>query len=110
MQLKGFISRCRFFIGARTHATIAAYSTCVPTLVMGYSTKSRGIATDLFGTDDHYVLPVQELTAPEALTDAFRWIMEREQEIRSRLEAVMPEYITRAKGVKENVEAALKKV
>jgi hypothetical protein len=51
---------------------------------------------------------VQELTAPEALTDAFRWIMEREQEIRSRLEAVMPEYITRAKGVKENVEAAIR--
>lgn len=110
MQLKGFISRCRFFIGARTHATIAAYSTCVPTLVMGYSTKSRGIATDLFGTDAHYVLPVQELTEPDALTDAFRWIMEHEQQIRSRLEAVMPEYIARAKGVKEHVEAALKKV
>lgn len=110
MQLKGFISRCRFFIGARTHATIAAYSTCVPTLVLGYSVKSRGIATDLFGTDAHYVLPVQELTEPDALTGAFRWIMEHEQQIRSRLEAVMPEYIARAKGVKEHVEAALKKV
>ena len=49
-ELKGFISRCRFFVGARTHATIAAYSTCVPTLVVGYSIKSRGIATDLFGS------------------------------------------------------------
>ena len=48
MQLKYDISKCRFFVGARTHATIAAYSTCVPTLVVGYSVKSRGIARDLF--------------------------------------------------------------
>ena len=26
-ELKGYIARCRFFVGARTHATIAAYST-----------------------------------------------------------------------------------
>ena len=49
-ELKGYISRCRMFIGARTHATIAAYSTCVPTLVLGYSVKSKGIARDIFGT------------------------------------------------------------
>ena len=40
MELKGFIGRCRFFVGARTHATIAAYSSCVPTLAAGYSVKS----------------------------------------------------------------------
>ena len=53
-ELKGFISRCRMFVGARTHATIAAYSSCVPTLVLGYSVKSKGIARDIFGTDEHY--------------------------------------------------------
>ncbi|MDO5124498.1 MAG: polysaccharide pyruvyl transferase family protein, partial [Eubacteriales bacterium] len=58
-ELKGYISRCRFFVGARTHATIAAYSTCVPTLVVGYSIKSKGIAKDLFGTFEKYVVPVQ---------------------------------------------------
>ena len=36
-KLKGIISKCRFFIGARTHSTIAAYSSCVPTLVVVYS-------------------------------------------------------------------------
>ena len=45
-ELKGYISRCRFFIGARTHATIAAYSSQVPTLVVGYSVKAKGIAKD----------------------------------------------------------------
>lgn len=108
MQLKGFISRCRFFIGARTHATIAAYSTLVPTLVLGYSVKSRGIATDLFGTDENYVLPVQQLSTPDAMTNAFRWLMEHEQDVRGKLAAVMPGYIARAKQLKEIVEFALK--
>ena len=51
IQYKGYIARMRFFIGARTHATIAAYSNCVPTMVLGYSIKSRGIAKDLFGEE-----------------------------------------------------------
>lgn len=110
MQLKGFISRCRFFIGARTHATIAAYSTCVPTLVLGYSVKSRGIATDLFGTDEHYVLPVQQLRSPDALTDAFRWLMAHEHQIRDRLTTVMPGYIADARQVTKHVAAVLERV
>ena len=56
-ELKYIISHCRMFIGARTHATIAAYSSCVPTLVVGYSVKARGIARDLFGAEEGYVLP-----------------------------------------------------
>ena len=39
-ELKYIISHCRLFIGARTHATIAAYSSLVPTLVVGYSVKA----------------------------------------------------------------------
>lgn len=62
------------FIGARTHATIAAYSSCVPTLVVGYSIKARGIAKDLFGTDEGYVLPVQALAKKEDLVNAFDWL------------------------------------
>ena len=81
-ELKYLISNCRFFLGARTHATIAAYSTGVPTLVLGYSVKSRGIARDLFGTEEGYVLPVQKLTRPEELTEAFLRLMDQEERIR----------------------------
>lgn len=95
-ELKGYISRCRMFIGARTHATIAAYSTCVPTLVLGYSVKSKGIALDIFGTEEHYVLPVQELQNPDELADGFDWLVSNEESIRSHLKCVMPEYIQRA--------------
>lgn len=105
MEIKGFIKRCRFVITARTHASIASYSTCVPTLVVGYSTKSKGIATDIFGTDDNYVLPVQDLKSEEALTDKFKWLMKNEEAIRSHLQKFMPDYCKRAlmagKKVKE---------
>lgn len=91
-ELKGDIGRCRFFVGARTHATIAAYSLGIPTLVVGYSVKARGIARDLFGTQEHYVLPVQSLKRPEDLVEGFSWLFSHEREIKSQLEAVMPEY------------------
>lgn len=95
-ELKGYISRCRFFVGARTHATIAAYSTCVPTLVVGYSVKARGIARDLFGTEEGYVLPVQSLKEKDDLKKAFAWLIGKETEIRQRLEQMMPEYKEKA--------------
>lgn len=95
-KLKYIISQCRAFIGARTHATIAAYSSCVPTLVVGYSVKARGIAQDLFGAQEHYVLPVQALESPDELIGAYDWMMERETAIRERLESLMPAYIAQA--------------
>ena len=91
-ELKYIISRCRFFIGARTHATIAAYSSCVPTLVLGYSVKSRGIARDLFGTEEGYVLPVQDMRSADEMLLRFAWMVEQEEKVKSLLTAVMPEY------------------
>ena len=69
-KLKGYISKCSFFVGARTHSTIAAYSSNIPTLVIGYSVKSKGIAKDLFGTYKGYVLPVQT-------DEEYRYILHR---------------------------------
>ena len=91
-QLKGYISKCRFFIGARTHSIIAAYSTCVPALALGYSVKAKGIARDIFGTEENLVLPVQTFNDPEATVRGFDYLVEHEDEIRQRLEDVMPEY------------------
>src|SRR3546814_7153574 len=48
-QIKGVIANLRFFIGARTHATIAGMSSTVPTISISYSIKARGINRDLFG-------------------------------------------------------------
>ncbi|PAS94999.1 MAG: hypothetical protein CGU28_13080 [Candidatus Dactylopiibacterium carminicum] len=54
-QLKGVIRRCTYFMGARTHATVAALSQGVPTTSIAYSVKAKGINQDLFGHTD-YVL------------------------------------------------------
>lgn len=106
-ELKGYIARCRFFIGARTHATIAAYSSYVPTLVLGYSVKSRGIAKDLFGTDKNYVLPVQSLCNADELAKHFMWIMEHENEIKEHLMKILPTYISKAYLGKKALEKML---
>ena len=92
---KYILSNCRIFVGARTHATIAAYSSCVPTLVVGYSVKAKGIAKDLFGRYEDYVIPVQSLKEKDDLVKAFTWILDNEKEIKKHLENIMPEYISK---------------
>ena len=98
-QLKWVISQCSFFIGARTHATIAAYSTGVPTLVLGYSVKSKGIARDLFGDETHYVLPYQDITSGNTILERFLWIRAHGDEIRGTLKAKAREYLGLIEGL-----------
>lgn len=71
-QLKSIIALCSSFIGARTHAVIAAYSSGVPTLALGYSVKAKGLAEDIFGVDTPYVLPIENIANETAVTR--RWI------------------------------------
>jgi len=70
-QLKYVISNLSFLITARTHASIAAYSTGVPTLVIGYSVKSRGIAKDIFGDYKEYVCGVEDMNDGSEVLNAF---------------------------------------
>jgi len=102
-QLKYIISKCRFFIGARTHSTIAAYSTCVPTLVVGYSVKAKGIAKDLFCSYEKYVIPVQALKNDDDLTKSFIWLYDNESSIRKHLNDFIPKY----KDIDINVDQIL---
>ncbi len=94
-ELKYVISNCSYLIAARTHASIAGYSSLVPTLVIGYSVKSKGIALDLFGEHENYVVPVDKMT-PEILLNKFKFIVTNEKEIKKILEEKMPEYKEKA--------------
>ncbi len=91
-QYKGYIARLKYFIGARTHATIAAYSNYVPTIVLGYSVKSRGIAEDLFG-DERFVIDSLKVESGDTLIKEFNKLCENENEISSVLRSVIPERI-----------------
>lgn len=96
MQLKDVIARCCMFIGCRTHATIAAYSTCVPTLVVGYSIKAKGICKDIFGKYDGLLVDVRKFVDDTDLLKIFLLFFERQNEFRKHLEKKMPEYIQQA--------------
>ncbi len=42
------------------------------------------------------MLPVQTLSDPQQLIDAYEWIVAREEEIRARLKKIMPDYCAKA--------------
>lgn len=90
-QLKFVIANARYCVTLRTHASIAAYSSCVPTLVVGYSMKSIGIAEDLGCSE--YVLQMQDISDEYDITNAFKKLIQNELGQRRQLNTVIPEYI-----------------
>ncbi|UVI31532.1 polysaccharide pyruvyl transferase family protein [Paenibacillus spongiae] len=89
-QYKGYIARMRFFIGARTHATIAAYSSLVPTMVLGYSVKSKGIAKDIFG-EERLVLGIDEISDSQKLKNKFDEMVRDEMELKQKMQESVPD-------------------
>lgn len=100
-QLKYIISQCRFFVGARTHSVIAAYSTGVPALAISYSVKSIGIARDLFGSEENLAVSWKSIQNPEELWHYFMFLMEHEDALRMNYDKTLPEY-------KETIKKALR--
>lgn len=94
-QLKSIIGQCDLFIGARTHATIAALSQGVPTVSIAYSTKAIGINRDLFGST-RYVLETPSVSK-QSLVDALTLLLSESGEIRAILADKLPEWRERAK-------------
>lgn len=88
-QYKGYIARMRFFIGARTHATIAAYSNYVPTMVLGYSIKSKGISKDIFG-EEKLVLGIEQISSSSNLIAGFDELVREEEAIQQKLRKSIP--------------------
>ena len=83
MELKWLVSKCRALVAARTHATIAAFSTAVPTISIGYSRKALGINQDVFDTTE-FCLKSNELSAA-SLTAKVRDLLRQEGVIRKHL-------------------------
>lgn len=102
-QIRYAISRCRFFIGARTHAMISAYSMCVPAVALGYSIKSIGIAKDL-GLPQELVVDYRALTSTDEFSNAFIYMLTHESSIKLHLQSVMPEYIKSTYEMRKIVE------
>ncbi|QLG88217.1 polysaccharide pyruvyl transferase family protein [Chitinibacter bivalviorum] len=88
-QLKDVIRRCHYFMGARTHATVAALSQAVPTTSIAYSIKAKGINQDLFG-HLNYVLETPKVTS-ESLLEHFSILTNNQAEIKSYLAEKLPD-------------------
>lgn len=101
-ELKFIISNCSFLIAARTHASIAGYSELIPTLVIGYSVKSKGIALDIFGNYKDYVIPVDTIT-PDVLVEKFKFLVKNEKQIKDILNEKMPVYKEQSDNMIEDV-------
>lgn len=86
-QLKHLLGRCRYFIGARTHATIGAISRGVPTISIAYSVKARGLNRDLFG-DERFVLETPKVSA-STLAESLATLRRDEPMIRESLASLM---------------------
>lgn len=56
-ETKWLISKMSVFIGCRTHSTIAALSSGIPTLSFAYSIKARGINRDVYGDESFCISP-----------------------------------------------------
>lgn len=98
-QIRYIISKCCLFIGARTHAVISAYSTCVPSMALGYSVKSKGIAKDL-GLPESTVVNSIGVTNPYEMRDAFVKFLKNEEKIRCHLMKVVPDYKSQLEAYK----------
>lgn len=92
-EFKGIISKADLVIAERMHAAIAGLSTCVPTAVLGYSIKAKGIMFDLFGKEaeeKELIIPIKDLINKN---DISRWLkdlwMSREN-IKKQLELKIP--------------------
>lgn len=101
-QIRYVISKCKMFMGGRTHAVISAYSTCVPTLALGYSIKSKGIAKDL-GLPESMVVDSKHIHHEGYLLDSFKYMYANESDIRKHLCEIMPEYKERTYGIREMI-------
>ncbi len=91
-EIRYVISKCRFFIGARTHSVISAYSTLVPTIALGYSIKSRGIAKDV-GLPENLVIDFRDDLNDSVLLNAFLYLENNEDQIRLILAQKIPPYV-----------------
>jgi polysaccharide pyruvyl transferase WcaK-like protein len=87
-ETKWVISRLTAFVGARTHSTLAALSTGVPTISIGYSSKSRGINEDIYG-HTNWVINVKDLS-PNTLAERINELLNLREGIHSDLMATIP--------------------
>jgi polysaccharide pyruvyl transferase WcaK-like protein len=81
-EYKYIIAHAQILVASRTHATIAAWSSGVPAIAVGYSAKAHGIAADV--GQEQWVLEAATLDG-EALCGAYWRLMKSSKAERRRI-------------------------
>ena len=92
IEIKSYIAGLDFFMGARMHATIGAFSSGVPVVPMAYSRKFNGLFEDTL--DYHYMTDLKKQAADEVLStikDAFEKRSELKDIIHNRMSTTVKE-------------------
>jgi len=97
-EIRAIIGTFDLMITERMHAAIASLSQNVPTFVVGYSVKAKGILGDIVGFSslDDYLISVKEMNQ-ERLRERVKNLLERRSEVTKILVKVMPKIKERAK-------------
>ena len=86
-QTKWIISKLACLIASRTHATIAAFSSCIPTVSLAYSVKAIGLNEQLFGSTDYVIEPGS--FSAENVLDKVEMVLSQNDMIRKHLQENM---------------------
>lgn len=92
IEIKSYIAGLDFFMGARMHSTIGAFSSGVPVVPMAYSRKFNGLFEDTL--DYHYMTDLKTQAANEILStikDAFEKRSELKVLIQHRMNTIVKE-------------------
>lgn len=96
-QTKWVIGRLRLFAGARTHSTLAAISSGVPTLCIGYSLKAQGIAQDVYGHGEWLIDNKVLMREPTLLAEKLQALAGAETSVRAHLQHMIPVFRDRVR-------------
>lgn len=105
-ETKWVISRMKCMVAARTHACIAALSSGVPTVSLGYSNKAEGINRQIFGHTDFLVSTneINEDNVAQVAKDSLK----RKDEVCEQLGKMIPQVQQSALNAGQIVDSILR--
>lgn len=97
-EMKGIISKVDYMISARMHALIAAYSTGVPGVAIGYSHKYEGIIGKMLGLNSVFIdVRSLEDELGNVIMKKVKYLMDNNKQFKKHLLDVVPPIKERSK-------------